>query len=346
MHFVFLNPGSQLSGATLLLFHWARHLARAGQRVTARLQSDEPAPMIDLYRAEGIDLQAEFEVESDTVMICNTIAAAPLVMRTGSVVPTIWWLHEGETALRHLAANPDHLAAFEMASAIVIPSATIRDRVYRSFLLRVPDSRVHIVPPGLEPPNPGHQDQAEARHDGRLQVMCVGSITPLKRQSDLIKAVASLPDLPIECVFVGRPDLLEDEARELADRSPERFRFVGELPHQEAMRLLAQTDVLAHVSTSECLPLAPLEAGLRARPVILSDLPAHEGVWRHGVNCLMYPAGDVPLLAHMVRILATDAALRTRLGNEARRTAGRFRYDVFLTRLDLVLASLRWPLTA
>jgi len=58
------------------------------------------------------------------------------------------------------------------------------------------------------------------------------------------------------------------------------------------------------------------------------------------VNCLMHPVGDVDLLAHLLRVLATDAPLRARLGAAARRTAAGYRNDMFLARLDMVLASL------
>ena len=106
------------------------------------------------------------------------------------------------------------------------------------------------------------------------------------------------------------------------------------------MRVLARADVLAHPSVNECLPLAPLEAGLRRRAVVLADLPAHEGVWRHGLNCLMHPREDVDLLTHMLRILAVDRPMRERLGTMAEHTARAYRMELFLTRMDMVLASL------
>ena len=173
-----------------------------------------------------------------------------------------------------------------------------------------------------------------------MRVVCVGSIYPRKRQADLIKAVAQLRNLSIECRLVGQMVSLEEEAAGIARRSPRRFSIMGQLPHAETMRLLDRADVLALPSSSECLPIAPLEAGQRGKAILLSDLPAHEGVWRHGVNCLMHPVGDVTLMAHSLRILASDAQLRQRLGAQARRVAAPYRNDIFLARLSLVIASL------
>ena len=102
---------------------------------------------------------------------------------------------------------------------------------------------------------------------------------------------------------------------------------------------MEQAGILALPSASECLPIAPIEAGMRGIPSVLSDLAGHEGVWRHGQNCLMHPVGDIVLLGHMLRVLASDAALRRRLGTAAKMTARRFRSDLMMARLDLALAS-------
>ena len=340
MHFVLLHTEFSMNGAAVLLFRWARHLASLGLRVTGVHNADAAGPLRDQYVAAGIALTPHFRVEPDMVAICNTVVTAPYVIQVAAHVPTIWWLHEAETGLGRLIEHPEDIPAFTKASAIVIPSAIVRDTVYRPFLMEVPPARVHIVPPGFDHPDPSEIAAAARDKNGRLEVVCVGAIDALKRQSDLIRAVARLPDLPIDCVFAGKKNELEPDAASLAEAMPERFRFLGELPHPETMRLLAGADIFCHPSASECLPLAPLEAGLRAKPLILSDIIAHDGIWRHGVNCLMHPRADADLLAHMVRILATDPPLRARLGQAARETASAFRHDVFVTRLGMVLASL------
>jgi glycosyltransferase involved in cell wall biosynthesis len=339
MHVVLLNTEFQMNGAALLLFRWARHLVRAGHRVTAVHDARASGLLRDLYLAEGVELTDQFGVDRNMVVICNTLMAAPYVLEVSSYAPVIWWLHEGEIVLRMLAANPVAMKAFDKARAIIFPSATIRDIVYRSFLVGVPEQRMHIVPPGIDLPDPAERDPVATQGD-RLRVVSVGSIYTRKRQADLIRAIARLHDLPIECILIGQNVQLEEDAVTLTRQAPRRFRFLGELAQAETMRLVAQADVFALPSASECLPLAPLEAGLRSRPVVLSDLPAHEGIWRHGLNCLMHPVYDVDLLAHMLRILAVDPPLRRRLGEAARRVAAGFRNDLFFARLDMVMASV------
>jgi glycosyltransferase involved in cell wall biosynthesis len=272
------------------------------------------------------------------LVICNTVMAARYVLQTAPTARTVWWIHEGEVGLPILVKSPGSGRAFAAAHAVIFPSAAIRDRVYRSFLLGVPETRLHVVPPGLDPLDAA--PEADPSTDRPIRVITVGSIYPRKRQADLIRAIARLSDLPVECLLVGGMVQLEKDAVELFKASPGRFAFTGQIAHAEALRLIGRADIFSLPSGSECLPIAPLEAGQRGKAVLLSDLPAHEGVWRHGVNCLMHQAGDVDLLAHLLRVLATDAPLRERLGAAARRTAAGYRNDMFLARLDMVLASL------
>jgi glycosyltransferase involved in cell wall biosynthesis len=341
MHIVLLNTEFSMNGAALLLFRWAEHLAKAGHRITGVHQAAAEGPLRDAYLAIGAELTERCVVDRNMVAVCNTLMAAPYVQQVAGAARTIWWIHEGEISLGLLASNPNAIAAFRRAHAIILPSAAIRDRVYRSYLFGVPEQRVHIVPPGIDPIGAPSRDPGPAPPERPVRLISVGSVYPRKRQADLIRAVTRLVDLPIECLLVGKVVKLEDDAVQLARQDPKRIKFAGELPHARAMQLLDRADIFALPSGSECLPLAPLEAGLRGKAVVLSDLPAHEGVWRHGMNCLMHPVSDVDLLTHMLRILATDGALRDRLGAAGRRTASGFRSDVCLARLDTVLTGLQ-----
>jgi glycosyltransferase involved in cell wall biosynthesis len=339
MQIVLLGTEFAMNGAALLLFRWATHLAALGHSIVAVHSNSADGPLREAYLAKGITLAERFDVKSDMAVICNTVAAAPYVLQTAGTARTIWWIHEGESGLQMLITNPGAEQAFQAAHAVIFPSAAIRDRVYRSYLLGVSEQRLHVIAPGLDPLDPATVE-VETEEKRPVRVITVGSIYPRKRQGDLIQAVARLTEVRIECLLVGQVVLLDEQSAALARQAPERFAFAGQLPHAEVLRLVGRADIFALPSSSECLPIAPLEAGQRGKAVLLSDLPAHEGVWRHGVNCLMHPVGDVDLLAHLLRIAAGDTALRQRLGAAARRTAMGFRADVFLTRLDTVLAGM------
>jgi glycosyltransferase involved in cell wall biosynthesis len=340
MQVVLLGTEFSMTGAGLLLFRWAAHLRRRGHDVVAVHDSSAAGPLRDAYVSHGVMLAERFDIDGRMLVICNTVMAARYVLQTAPVARTVWWLHEGEAGLAILLKNPGAERAFHAAHATIFPSGAIRDRVYRSYLLGVPEARQHVVPPGLDPLDPA-QGATEPSPEGRpIRIISVGSVYPRKRQADLIRAVARLTDVRVECLLVGAMVRLEADAVALAKAAPSRFSFAGQLAHAQTLRLIERADIFALPSASECLPIAPLEAGQRGKPVLLSDLPAHEGVWRHGVNCLMHPTYDVDLMVHLLRMLATDAALRARLGAAAQRTAAGFRNELFLARLDTVLASL------
>jgi len=336
---VLLGTEFTMNGAALLLFRWATHLAQRGHTITAVHPRDASGPLREAYINAGVTLSERLGVDKSMLVICNTVQTAKYVLQVARIARTVWWLHEGEIGLSVLMRNPGSERAFGAAHAVIFPSATIRERVYKSFLLGVPDQRLHIIPPGLDPLGPDEPPPGPAT-DRATRVICVGSIYPRKCQVDLIMAIARLADLPIECLLVGRAVDLPGEAREIVEAAPRRYALTGELPHAETLRLLARADIFSLPSASECLPIAPMEAAQRGKALILSDLPAHEGLWRHGVNCLMHAVGDVDLLAHSLRILATDAPLRARLGEAARLTVAGFGNDIFLARLNMVMAGL------
>jgi glycosyltransferase involved in cell wall biosynthesis len=300
MQIVLLHTEFSMHGAALSLLTWATDLVRQGHSVVAVHNPRDDGPLREVYLANGIALSESCAVDNTMVAICNTAAAASYVLQVAGVARTIWWLHDGEIGFQLMAANPGAQSAFRAADAIIFPSTVIRERIFKSYLLGVPEHRQHIVPYGIAPVTDG--EPVSEASNRPVRVISVGSIYPRKRQDTLIHAVSRLADLSIDCLLVGEMFELERSAVEAVRAQSGRIRFTGARPHTETLRLMQHSDIFALPSASECLPIAPLEAGLRGRAVVLSDLPAHDGIWRHGVNCLMHPVGDSDLLAHMLRI--------------------------------------------
>src|ERR1039458_51145 len=154
MQVVLLGTEFGMTGAAMLLLRWAAHLRRRGHEVVAVHDAKAAGPLRDAYLAQGVALAQRFDVDGRMLVICNTVMAARYVLQTAPTARTVWWLHEGEAALSILVRNPGAERAFHAAHAIIFPSAAIRDRVYRSYLLGVPEARQHVVPPGLDPLDP------------------------------------------------------------------------------------------------------------------------------------------------------------------------------------------------
>jgi len=96
------------------------------------------------------------------------------------------------------------------------------------------------------------------------------------------------------------------------------FTRVGLVPFQDdPVSVYRSLDIAVHASTRpEPFGLTVAEAMSCGRAVVVSA-----ELFRDGEDALGHPPGDVPALAGVLARLLTDAALRRRLGEAARRTA-------------------------
>jgi glycosyltransferase involved in cell wall biosynthesis len=344
MRVMLFGAGLEMTGANLLLCRWAAHLRGQGHEVFALVGSGAPGPLRESYAAAGIAVVGDSEVFIDnrTLVICNTVLAAEQLIHASAFARCIWWLHEGETGAAILGNQPALQHAFACAGAVIFPAAYLMDRVYNGLLFGLPRDKFFIVANGVDLP----AEEGESPPGGGLvRIACVGTVCGRKRQGDLIQAVAALSDLPLLCRLVGKVEELEEESRRIVARHPERFQLLGELPYEDTLAVIEQSDLLVHPSANEAMPLATLEAGMRGKPLVLANLPVYRDIWRHGENCLMHAVGDVALLAHLIAILARDPALRQRFGAAARATARHYPSEAMLAQLDRVVARVAWPVS-
>jgi glycosyltransferase involved in cell wall biosynthesis len=333
MRILLVNHEYTITGASLCLLGLGEHLRQAGHQLGVFSIVTDPGPMEREYRARGFPIHDPAELTDFDLAICNTVASAPLVLYARQYVEVVWWLHEGDNGLDLILDNPGWTAAFAAASAIVFQNALQRDAIYRSFLYRTDPGKLWVIPNGVHVGRP-----ARAPRDARrIRVVSIGSVEPRKRQGDLLRAAAAIATPEIECIFVGKLFQLEARALEIAKATPDRYRMLGELPNGEALAWLNSADIFSLVSQAESQPLTILEAALLRKPLILSDLPVYEDVWKHGVNCLLVPVGDVELLTHSLSMLATAPELRDRLGAAAAQTARRFTPEACFAKFDLLL---------
>src|SRR5712692_9345837 len=114
-----------------------------------------------------------------------------------------------------------------------------------------------------------------------------------KRKSDLIRAMADLPDeWSLDIVGTG-PDkpMLEGLAADLDLSS--RIRFHGFVGRAEVRDFFRRCGVYAMPSANEAVALAALEAMACGAAVVLSKIRAFEQLVTHGVDGLLFPVGDV-----------------------------------------------------
>lgn len=92
--------------------------------------------------------------------------------------------------------------------------------------------------------------------------------------------------------------------------------------HREDMpEVLSQATIACLPSYREGLPKVLLEAAACGKPTIATDVPGCRDVVERGATGLLVPPHDADALADAIRTLLTDADLRSRLGEAARRRA-------------------------
>lgn len=305
-----------MNGAVIALLEQARRLRRAGHDVEVVIPPlSGPADALrDRFIQAGIELVSAVPLDRTDLFVGCTVFAADALFEVVGKKPVIWWIHEGRAGVRHILVTPKAAAVYGQADVLAFPSRAVAEEIYAPALPRS-RGRVEIVPGIVAPPEPGPAAQKSV---GRPRVLCVGSVYPRKRQSDLVQAIAALQGAAVECVLAGQLFELAEPGRTIAAADPERYILPGGLPPDHVQQLYRSADIFCLPSEDECMPLAPVEAAWHNVPIILSDLEAYRGVWRHGENALLYPVGDVELLAWSVKMLLESSSLRARLARGGR----------------------------
>jgi glycosyltransferase involved in cell wall biosynthesis len=330
-----MNHEFTITGASTAFFRLALHLRAQGHEPVIFPINPEDGPMQARYAAQNIRVGTAEDLTGFDLCIGNTICAAPSVIQFGKHVRTIWIVHEAEIGLAILLKNPELAKAFSIAMAVVYQMPFQND-VFRSFTYHLDPGKFYTTPLGVDVDETiiaRDKIPAKAR---RFRAVQVGTVEPRKRPGDFIKAVAR-SGLDIEGIIAGKHLMLAEDAQEIVRSDPETFRLLEGLSDGEVLGWVASADMFCLASSSETQGLSAYEAALLGKPLILSDLPCYRDIFTHGRNCLMFPPGNVEMLAASMRMLAVNPGLREALGREARRTARRYTNAAFFARFDPIV---------
>jgi glycosyltransferase involved in cell wall biosynthesis len=162
----------------------------------------------------------------------------------------------------------------------------------------------------------------------------VGRLAPWKGQHLVLEAFAAA--FPVDgavLAVVGAPLFGEDDyAASLPAHAArlgiaDRTMFTGFV--DDIAGVLGDADVFVHASVRpEPFGQVVVEAMGAGLAVVAAEAGGPAEVIANGVDGLLYAPGDVDALAGCLALLASDGALRDRLGLAAAEAAGRFRPDV------------------
>ena len=212
---------------------------------------------------------------------------------------------------------------------------------WREFFasLGVPRERIVVLP------NPVVLPTSVPKRLGRSHVRLVylGLFARIKGVYDLVDALTRLQP---EClgrtrlVLAGNGDL--QQVRDLVERRGlARFIEIREwLGPAERDRLLASADAFVLPSYAEGLPMSLLEAMAWGLPVIttaVGSIPEHV---HDGAQGLLVQPGDVSELSGAIERIVTDDALRTRMGEQARRAVEPLSVELYARKVAAIYSSV------
>jgi glycosyltransferase involved in cell wall biosynthesis len=201
--------------------------------------------------------------------------------------------------------------ALSAASAVVTWSEWAAESVVRDY--GVPPELVHPIFPGVEIGRfrPTNKDD----HGGPLRVLFVGGDFTRKGGADLVEAVAHLGGRAELDVVSSAVDL------RFPDNLPIRLHSQVSPNSDQLLGLMASADVFALPSRGDCTPLAVAEAMACGLPVLATTVGALPHMIADGLNGLLVPPGNPDEIARALATLASDSALRQRMGAASRSLA-------------------------
>lgn len=207
----------------------------------------------------------------------------------------------------------------------------VSEFIKRALVLRfhVPVERVRTIYNGVDPTrfqgvDPENALRFRQKHGarfGEVVISLVGRISRAKGHYDLLEALRRLPkDLPYRCFIVGEgKDQGALQRLACASAVADKVSFCRYQPNIPLV--MSASDIVVLPAHREAFGLTIVEAMLSRRPVIASDAGGIPEIITHNRDGMLFRAGDVSGLAECIANLVADQELRSRLAEEAYRTA-------------------------
>ncbi len=216
-------------------------------------------------------------------------------------------------------------------------------RLWQTFGRRHAPTTFSIVPNGLRldeiAGGPSIADSyAMLYMDKGPTVAYLGRLQARKRIDILIKAFRAA-DVEGSRLVISGPDEGVMASLEALAAGDERIIFTGYIGGEARLALLNVSDVFALPATGEGQSMAVLEAMASNSPVVLSPGCNMDEVAPFGAGFVVEPTVDA--FAEKLRLLLTDQALRSQMGQRARQLVEeRYSWEKIVDRLEDVYARL------
>ena len=264
-------------------------------------------------RRAGIDLIHAHQALPDGA------AAQRLARELG--VPYLVTVH-GRDVYHHLR-QPGRIAAVArhtLASADAVMA--VSHAVARQLADVVPRERLHVVPNGVSArPSTAtaHQRWGEYARPHQI-ILSVGYLIERKGHATVLAALArARSQVRPWYVIVGEgPERARLQARAADLGVADQVRFLGRLPHDDVLGLMARADLFVLPSWDEAFGLVYAEAMAQGTPVVGCQGEGLEDFVTDGETGYLVPARDPDALAGVIVRVLSDSATAARVGEAGR----------------------------
>ncbi|RPI22140.1 MAG: TIGR04348 family glycosyltransferase [Acidobacteria bacterium] len=288
------SPPDLFDGNRVTALRWERILTGLGHEVEVR--NEYSGKRCELF----IALHARKSLASITAFRDRWPEAPLLVALTGSDL------------YRDLPKNAEVLKVLELATRLIV--------LHRRAVLELPESarsKTWVIYQSADQPDL-KLDPPEAT----FQVAVVAHLLP---QKDPFRAALAARKLPLASrVEVHHAGRAFDQAMELKAKDEEkknrRYKWLGELTHPKALRLIASSHLVVIASEYEGGSNVLSEALVSSVPVLVSRTSGLVGTMGDDYPGY-FPVGDTTELARLLRRVETEESLYTLLKDRALRSA-------------------------
>lgn len=169
-----------------------------------------------------------------------------------------------------------------------------------------------------------------ADKDEKLRIAVIGTID---RRKGLHLLAEALKGLSAEAKGKITIDLIGKAREHSILSSLHALPFVnviGQKPHKEVLRYLAEADVLLCPSLDDPMPIVCTEAMMLRKVVVVSENTGTALFIKNGVNGFTIPANDIEAITHIIEYMVSNTSAFAQIGDAAREIYERyFTFDVF-----------------
>lgn len=203
-------------------------------------------------------------------------------------------------------------AVIRRAAKVILIDAATFDAVRNAE----PKANVVLIPNCVDT---GTLPRGVPREEGTKVALFLGWVIPTKGIGELVDAWTQLNPAGWRLDIVGPFDeAYRDEL--LGGRTITNLRFVGQLPHSEAMRRMAVCDLFVLPSYTEGFPNVVVEAMALGRPIIATDVGAIPEMLEEGAG-MLFRSKDADALIDVLDRVIREEPLRKRMADIAHERA-------------------------